>query len=126
MFNMESIDCKVKCYLNLFNKIRNINNNLVKYSKIIENSSIGVDFEFIKVRLKKLSQRSQTRVQQTDKQFKCFWPKCGYSSTQQYILNKHISVHSSEHKYKCDQCCYSSKTYSNLLRHKLNVHSNDR
>ena len=87
MFNMESIDCKVKCYLNLFNKIRKINNNLLKYSKTIERDSIIRDFKCINVRLKPIydnMSEKRRRVQQIDnrlnKNFKCFWPKCGFSA----------------------------------------------
>ena len=129
MFNMESIDCKVKCYLNLLNKIRKIINNLVNCSKIIENNSKVVDFDIISVRMKQLSDNrseSQTRVQQINEQLKCFWPKCGYSAKCPNELRTHTSIHSSEHKYKCGQCYYSTPSNANLLHHRRYVHSNVR
>ena len=91
------------------------------------NNSIVSDFQLNSVRMKQLSDNiseSQTRVQQISEQFKCFWPKCEFSSEYKCVLKSHIRIHN-ENKYSCDKC-NKNYNYSTFLRHKRTVHSNVR
>ena len=64
-------------------------------------------------------------VQMDGKSFK-LWTctSCEKSFKQQYLLRRHLPVHTNERKYKCDACDKSFNHQSNLSQHKLSVHSN--
>ena len=44
-----------------------------------------------------------------NKQLKCFWPKCQFSTDINGNLNKHISYHLNARKFKCNEC---NKTFN--------------
>ena len=129
---MESNVNRVKCGLNLVKKFNEIYNNLVKSSVICENNSVVSDLRYISVECKPLEDigsnaRSDTTIQTSmRKRFTCFWPKCRYSTKYEHNLNIHISKHSNEKQFKCNECNKRFNYLSDLNRHKRCVHSNER
>ena len=57
----------------------------------------------------------------TTKTFKCNY--CDKTFPHQYILNRHIPVHTDERKYSCDICGKAFRQASTLCRHKV-IHFN--
>ena len=37
-----------------------------------------------------------------NKQFKCFWPKCGYRTNRRDLLNTHGNIHFNKREFVCD------------------------
>lgn len=57
------------------------------------------------------------------KQFKCFWPKCLFKTSDSRLLKDHYSVHQkSKNQFRCDvnNCQKVFKYKQNLIQHKLN------
>ncbi|CAG2112110.1 unnamed protein product [Medioppia subpectinata] len=67
-------------------------------------------------------------INNNNKYFHCFWPKCEYKSKNKNSLPSHQLIHSNVRQFKCDfnNCNKSYKWKTQLSKHKNIVHLNYR
>src|SRR5882757_5987048 len=105
----------------LANNLCVLSENNSVFSEVTEcESNVNLDLNFglkiFALNVEKVWHSSGESVANNAKNFKCFWPKCGYITVSFSKLSEHQSCHSNARQYKCfyKDCNLTFKTKIHL------------
>src|SRR5882757_3599257 len=108
----------------LANNLCVLSENNSVFSEVTEcESNVNLDLNFglkiFALNVEKIWHSSGESVANNDKHFKCFWPKCRFSTKYRGDLNKHKISHSNARQYKC---LYNNCNKEFIYKRYLNLH----
>ena len=108
--------------LNLLKKLIYLKNNLSKsindFNELDSSNEMIVETNVekaLKIRTKVLALDEGEDKEKRFKQYKCYWPKCRFSTRNKTYYDPHISHHLNRRQFKCDQCFRSFNNNNNSL-----------
>ena len=90
---------KIHSSLNKFQSVLNINEIIINFSESGE--SCAQNYCQINTQLIESFECFNKSID-NNKQFKCFWPKCGFITNIKNSLKKHFNIHSNKRQFVCN------------------------
>lgn len=112
--------------LKILSKITRINENNNKCIQILDSMNEkkfddkSVEVKTLGIECKELELNEDNR---RSIEFKCFWPKCRFTSADSERLRSHVITHSNRRQIICEKCDKRFARLSNLNQHKRRFHS---